>query len=80
LGIINALAVIIPGLFLLALIRGVKLPPLRILTVLLASFGILHGIYHVLLIFGASTIANPVDLGTVLLLVAFGVYYRFKVG
>jgi hypothetical protein len=80
LGIISALAVIIPGVVILLLIRGVRIPGLRILTVLLASFGLLHGIYHILLIFGLRRIADPIDLATVLLLIAFGLYYRRRVG
>lgn len=78
LGIINALAVIIPGIVLLLFIRGVKVPTLRNLTLLLALFGLLHGLYHILLLAGMFTLANPVDLITVLLLVLLGIYYNLR--
>jgi len=78
LGIVSALAVIIPGLLLLLLVRGVKMPTLRNLTVLLASFALLHGLYHVLLLVNMPGLANPVDFLTVLLLVVLGIYYNMK--
>ncbi|MBI2184917.1 MAG: hypothetical protein HYU39_08175 [Thaumarchaeota archaeon] len=80
LGLISALAVIIPGIILLVLIRGVNKPVLRNLTIMLASFAILHGIYHILLILGQSILANPVDLVSVILLVFFGLYYSARIG
>ena len=78
LSMISALAVIIPGLFLLLMVRGVKMHRLRNLTVLLASFGLLHGLYHVLMFLNMSVLANPVDLLTVVLLVVLGIYYNRK--
>ena len=78
LGVVNALAVIIPGLLLFLLSRGVKVPTLRNLTVLLASFGLLHGLYHVLILVNMPVLANPVDFLTVLLLVVLGIYYNRK--
>ena len=78
LGIVNALAVIIPGLLLLLLVRGVKVPTLRNLTILLASFGLLHGLYHILTLVNIPVLANLVDLLTVILLVTLGIYYNRK--
>lgn len=78
LGVISALAVIIPGFVLLLLIRGVKVSALRNLSTMLASFGILHGIYHLLFLAGNAVVANVIDLITVIILVIIGVYYNIK--
>ena len=77
---ISALAVIIPGLALLSLVRGVKIASLRNVTVILASFGILHGFYHLsYLIPPVGNYASVIDLASILLLVYLGVYYGQKV-
>jgi hypothetical protein len=47
LGLADALAVIIPGVVLLSLIRGVEVRTLRNLTLILSGFAILHGFYHI---------------------------------
>ncbi|MBI4258609.1 MAG: hypothetical protein HY619_06605 [Thaumarchaeota archaeon] len=80
LGIISALAVIVPGIILLFLIRGVNQAVLKNLTIMLAAFGITHGLYHLLLLFRLPSIADPIDLVSVILLVLFGIYYTVKVG
>jgi hypothetical protein len=78
LGVISALGVIIPGFVLLLLIRGVKVSALKNLSIMLASFGIVHGIYHLLLLAGIAVVANVIDLISVIILVIIGVYYNMK--
>src|SRR3989442_751656 len=78
LGIMSALSVLVPSIFILALIKGVKTPAFKNLTIMLASFGILHGCYHFLFLINLPIIALPVDLATVLILVLMGLYYTQK--
>jgi hypothetical protein len=79
LGVISAVAVLIPGLILLWYIPGMKIRVLRNLSILLASFAILHGVYHLLLIGNLSVIGNPLDLVTAVLVMLVGLYYAVKV-
>ena len=76
---ISALAVIIPGFILLSLIRGVKVASLRNLTIILASFGILHGFYHLSYLVGWGDFAPFIDLGSALILVMLGMYYTNRI-
>ncbi len=62
LGIVSALAVLVPGIIVLFLIRGVKVPFFRNLTIMLGLFGILHGIFHILFLVNLTSITLPVDL------------------
>jgi hypothetical protein len=79
LGIIDALAVIIPGVLLLALIRGVKVSTLRNLTLILSGFAILHGFYHISYLVGWYSIAPFIDLASAVVLVCLGLYYTNRV-
>lgn len=79
LGLISALSVIIPGIVLLTLIRGVKIASLRNITIMLAAFGILHGLYHLSYVVNYTAYANYLDLGTALILVILGMYYTDRV-
>jgi len=79
LGIIDALAVIIPGVVLLALIKGVKVSTLRNLTLILSGFAILHGFYHISYLVGWSSVAPFIDLGSAVILVCLGLYYTNRV-
>jgi hypothetical protein len=76
---ISAMAVIIPGLVILSLIRGLKVESLRNLTIILASFGILHGFYHLSYLVNLGTIAPYIDLASALILVMLGMYYSNRV-
>jgi len=71
----SAFSVIIPGVVLLALIRGIKVPSFRNMTILLASFGILHGFYHLSYLTAYYDYAPYLDLATALILVMLGMYY-----
>lgn len=62
----------------LLLVRGVKVSTLRNLTILLESFGLLHGLYHILTLVNMPALANLVDLLRVILLVMLGIYYNRK--
>jgi hypothetical protein len=79
LGWVSALSVIIPGVALLSLLRGVRLAATRNLTILLASFGILHGLYHVSVLAGYDDLGYYLDFATALMLVVMGLYYSQKV-
>ncbi|MGI0092461.1 MAG: hypothetical protein ACREBS_12210 [Nitrososphaerales archaeon] len=79
LALTSALAVIIPGVVLLTLLRGLKVPKLRNLTIILASFAILHGCYHLSYLVGLASIAPYIDLVTALILVLLGMYYSDKI-
>jgi hypothetical protein len=79
LGLVDALAVIIPGLVLLLLIKGVKVPTLRNLTLILSGFAILHGFYHISYLVGWDSVAVYIDLATAFILVYLGIYYTNKV-
>ena len=80
LGITSAIAVLIPGVALLAFFRSVKIPTLRNLTLILGLFCIFHGAYHLLFLVDLPQIGNIVDLVTVGLLVFLGIYYNVQVG
>jgi hypothetical protein len=67
--------VIIPGVVLLSLIRGIKVSTFRNMTILLSAFAILHGFYHLSYLTGFYDYAPYLDLATALILVAFGMYY-----
>ena len=75
LGLISAFSVIIPGVVLLGLIRGIKVPSLRNMTILLSGFAILHGFYHLSYLTPYSYYAPFIDLATALILVTLGMYY-----
>jgi hypothetical protein len=79
LGWISAISVIIPGVALLSLIRGVKLSSTRNLTILLASFAILHGFYHISVLAGYADFGYYLDFATAVMLVALGLYYSEKI-
>ena len=69
----------IPGIVLLAWYGRIKLAPLRNLTVFLASFGILHGLYHLSLLAGMAQLASVLDFLTSVILVVIAVYYSQRV-
>ena len=79
LDLISAFAVIIPGVVLLALIRGVKVPSLRNMTILLSAFSILHGFYHLSYLTPYVGYAPYLDLLTALILVILGMQYSNRV-
>lgn len=79
LGLISALSVIIPGLVLLAFLGGVRAAPLRNLTMILASFAILHGFYHLSLLAKLTDVAFILDFSTSVILVLLGVYYSERI-
>jgi hypothetical protein len=79
LGWTSALSVIVPGIILLTLIRGVKVASLRNLTIMLSLFAILHGFYHISFIFGLNAIGTIIDLVSALILVMIGMYYSNRV-
>jgi hypothetical protein len=79
LGLISAFSVILPGIILLTLIRGVKVASLRNITIMLSAFGILHGFYHLSYLISLALYAPYLDLATALILVMFGMYYTDKV-
>ena len=76
LNVINALAVLVPGFILLGMLRSERAPVVKRLTMILALFTIVHGVYHSLEVFGLQTIADPIDFVSVLILVYLGVYYN----
>jgi len=75
----SAFAVIIPGVVLLTLIRGVKVASLRNMTIMLAAFGILHGFYHLSYLTPYYDYAPFLDLATALILVMLGMYYSNRI-
>lgn len=79
LGIISAVAVLIPSLILLRYVAGIKIRVLRNLTMMISAFGILHGAYHLLLLENLSIIGNPLDLITAIFVMLIGLYYAVKV-
>jgi hypothetical protein len=79
LDLVSAFAVIIPGVVLLTFIRGIKVVSLRNMTILLAAFSILHGIYHLSYLTNYYDYAPFLDLATALILVALGMYYTNRV-
>lgn len=79
LSLVSAAAVIIPGALLLLLLRGVTVPALRNLTIILSSFAILHGFYHLSYFIGLASVATYIDLATALILVVFGLYYSNRI-
>lgn len=80
LGIISALSVIIPGPIIIYLANRVKVPSIRNLSILLVGFSVIHGLYHLsFLVSLPAVIGNTLDLVSVSLLIAFGLYYRWRV-
>ncbi len=75
----SAFAVIIPGVVLLSLIRGIKVASLRNMTILLSAFSILHGFYHLSYLTSYYDYAPFLDLATALILVALGMYYTNRI-
>jgi hypothetical protein len=75
LDLISAFAVIIPGVVLLTLIKGVKVASLRNMTIMLSAFAILHGFYHLSYLTPYVYYAPYLDLLTALILVMLGMYY-----
>lgn len=79
LDLLSAFAVIVPGVVLLALIRGVKVQSLRNMTILLSAFSILHGFYHLSYLTPFVSYAPYIDLITALILVIFGMQFTNRV-
>jgi hypothetical protein len=79
LDLISAFSVIIPGVVLLSLIRGIKVASLRNMTILLSAFSILHGFYHLSYLTTYYDYAPFLDLATALILVALGMYYTNRI-
>jgi hypothetical protein len=75
----SAFAVIIPGVVLLTIIRGIKVPSLRNMTILLSAFSILHGFYHLSYLTSYYDYAPYLDLATALILVMLGMYYTNRI-
>ena len=71
----SAFSVIIPGVVLLSLIKGVKIASLRNITIMLSAFAILHGFYHLSYLINLFAYAPYIDLATALILVLLGMYY-----
>ncbi len=70
---------IIPGVVLLTIIRGIKVPSLRNMTILLSAFSILHGFYHLSYLTSYYDYAPYLDLATALILVMLGMYYTNRI-
>jgi len=79
LGLVSGLSVIIPGILLLSRFGKIKLAPIRNLTVILASFGILHGLYHFSALEGLTDLAFILDFVTSVVLVVMALYYSQRV-
>jgi hypothetical protein len=79
LGWTSALSVIIPGVILLALIRGVNVPSLRNMTILISLFGVIHGFYHISYLYGLSDVGALLDILSVIVLVILGLQYNQKI-
>ena len=80
-GIINALSVIVPGPIIIYLANRVKIPAIRNLSILLVGFSVVHGLYHLsFLVSLPAVMGNIFDLVSVILLILFGLYYRWIVG
>src|ERR1700736_3181313 len=79
LGWTSALSVIIPGVILLALIRGVNVPSLRNMTILISLFGVIHGFYHISYLYGLSDVGAFLDILSVIVLVILGLQYNQKI-
>jgi hypothetical protein len=75
LGVVSGLSVLIPGIVLLTRFRKVKAIPLRNMTVILASFAVLHGLYHISALAGLTDLAFFLDFLTSVILVVLAVYY-----
>lgn len=69
----------VPGAVLLAWCGRIKLAPLRNLTAILASFGILHGLYHFSQLARMTDVAFVLDFLTSVILVVMAVYYTQRV-
>lgn len=78
-GVINALSVIIPGPIVLYLANRVKIPSIRNLSILLVGFSVVHGLYHLSFLASLPLIGNVLDLVSVIMLILFGLYYRWRV-
>jgi hypothetical protein len=79
LGVVSGLSVTIPGIVLLFRFGKIKLPSLRNLTAILASFAILHGLYHFSLLAGLTDVGFVLDFLTSVILVVLAVYYTQRV-
>jgi hypothetical protein len=79
LGIVSGLAVTIPGILLLSRFGKIKLIPLRNLTLIVASFSILHGLYHFSLVAGLTDVGFVLDFLTSVVLVVMALYYTERV-
>jgi hypothetical protein len=77
LSIVSALSMLVPAILLSLMLRSMKIPPLRTATILLISFAAIHGVYHLVLFGGVpgQILGNILDLISVLLLIALGIYY-----
>ena len=79
-GIVNALSVIIPAPIVIYLANRVKIPSIRNLSLLLVSFSVVHGLFHISFVESQFELGNVLDLVSVVLLISFGLYYRWRVG
>jgi hypothetical protein len=71
----------IPGPFVIYLAYRVKIPAIRNLSILLVSFSVVHGFYHLSFLAELpGVVGNILDLVSVVLLISFGLYYRGRVG
>lgn len=75
LGIISAVAVIVPGVVLLTLLKGLKVKSLRDLTIFLSFFAILHGFYHVSALLNQFDLAEYINLASAVMLIGIAMYY-----
>lgn len=79
LGLVSGLSVIIPGVVLLVGFRKIKVAPLRNMTLILASFAILHGLYHFSALEGLTSVSFLLDFLTSVILVVLAAYYSERV-
>lgn len=73
------MSVIIPGPIVLYLANRVKIPSIRNLSILLVGFSVVHGLYHLSFLASLPLIGNVLDLVSVIMLILFGLYYRWRV-
>ena len=79
LGVVSGLSVTVPGIVLLSRFGRARLAPLRNLTAILASFSILHGLYHFSLLAGLNDVGSVLDFLTSVILVVLALYYTQRV-
>lgn len=79
LGVVSGLSVTIPGILILTRFGRIKVAPLRNLTIILASFSILHGMYHFSLLAGMPQLGSVLDFLATMILVLLALYYTQRV-